>query len=468
MLRRILIAAGYAVLTALVVVVTVLLVAYGQGYVYDFKTGRLLQTGLVIIQSTPGGADVSLNGKPLNKKTEYRKLYEAGSYTFKLTKAGYQAWEKTLKVVQSEVSMVQYAILLPTKPQVTTLDTQDAVLAQSMSKDHRHLAYVVGGAKAGLYTLDPGGSKPTRVFTAPEATKDKPAEILVSAQWSDDASHLLVVTSSATGQIYRVMNSSGGEQQNLTDEYRFDFGGLTFSYNNWKRLYWLASGELRLLDLDAKAVSGVLADKVTQFQMADDRLLYVRSDENGKSLWSLDSGGHKQSMVAALPPSESGYTFDSSSWNGQQYLAVVALSSRSGIVYSGTFGTTPDSKTVAAEADRVTFSPDGHLAAFYSSGAVTMYDLERSEIEKTTTIYKFDSVKDLKQLTWFDNFHLLTTQNGRVVWCEFDGANAHDLGAAYDGFPAYSTADMRSAVVFGDFGSGQVRLSKTLLKPLTF
>jgi hypothetical protein len=265
-----------------------------------------------------------------------------------------------------------------------------------------------------------------------------------------------------------VINSSGGDQLNLTDEYRFDFGGLAFSWDNWKRLYWTSGGELRQLDLDSKAVTGVLVDKVTQFQMDKNRLLYVRADENGKSLWSLDAGGHKQSVVAALPPSDVGYALDSSSWNGQQYLAVVPLSTRAGIVYSGAFGTAPDSKTVATEADRVAFSPDGHLVAFYSTGAVTMYDLERSVIEKTPTSYQLAAVKDLKQLTWFDNFHLLTSQNGRVVWSDFDGANAHDLGAAYGGFPAYSTADMRSAVAFGDYGSGQVRLGKTLLKPLTF
>ena len=462
-LRKILTILGYVLLTLIVALVTVLLVAYGQGYVYDFKAGKLIHNGLVMLQSSPSGAEVSLAGKDLNKKTDYRQLYAPGKYTFELNKPGYQPWKKTVEVVAGEASMAQYAILTPNSPKTTVLDEQTAILAQSMTKDNNHLAYVVGGDQAGVYVLDIGGSA-KKVFVNPAPEKDKPVETLESVRWSADGSHLLVVSRTDSGRVYRVMSNGGADVLNLTDQYRFDFPGLVFSQNNWKKLYWLSGGDLRRLDLDAKTVSGVLVDKVTQINPLGDKLLYVRSDTTGYSLWSLDSNDKGQSVIPALTPSAA-YSLAYVSWRNHDELAVVPTASRTGMLYSDAFGSTPSSMTIAQGVDRASFSPDGHLLTFYGGNLAVTYDLDQSDYLKKRVSYTLPGISGLHELTWFDNFHIVLNEGGRIVWAEFDGTNAHDLGAAYAEFPAYGSSDNRSVIGVFDHGVGRAQVTEMLLKP---
>jgi WD40 repeat protein len=387
-----------------------------------------------------------------------------------LNKPGFKTWSKTLTVTAGGVGLAQYVILTPNSPKTTVLDERQTILAQAMTKDHNHLVYVVGGDQAGVYVSDIGGGV-KKVFAVPVPEKDKLPEILVSVSWSDDGSHLLVVTqagaataTAGAAKVYRVMSVDGGDVVNLTDQYKFDFAGLTFSQNNWKRLYWAAGGDLRRVDLDAKAVSGVLADKVTQVFPSGDRLLYVRADITGYSLWNLDSSDKPQPVVAALTPSSS-YDVALTSYNGQDELAVVPASTRVGLLYTGIFGSTPTTQTITQNVDRSSFSPDGHLLAFYSSDEIAVYDFEKSDFLKQRTTYLFPKVTALRQLTWFDNFHVVLNENGRIVWSEFDGDNARDLGAAYAEFPAYGSNDNRSVIGLFDYGVGRVRSEQLLLKP---
>lgn len=464
MRQRILTIIGYLAASAVIVLATISLVAYGQGYTYDFKTGRIIRTGLVIIQSTPAGATVSLNGKKLNKKTLYRQSFEQGRYEFDINKEGFHPWRKTFEVVASEVALVQYALLVPLRPVINTLDTRPAITAQAMSKDHRHLVYVADGA---VYTLDMGGGKPVKVYTPRAATPELPAEVVSEVAWNDDASRLLVVTKVGENLVHYLMAADGGSVTNLTEQYRFNFTGLRFAANNPRQLYWISPDGLRKLDTEAQSVSGVLADKVRQFQVAGDRVLYVQQTDLGESLWSIDGRGHKQELIPALAESES-YSIAFSAYRGVEQLAVVPSRTKVGTLYTDIYGATPVAKTVAHNVTQTVFSPDGHLLTFYSDNRLLTYDLERSVLTHQSVVYEFGGISGLTNLTWFDNFHLLLSQHGELVFTEFDGANTLDMGALAGGLPAYSTSDLRSIVAFrpgGTPASPTVTIDEIVIRP---
>lgn len=464
MRQRILTILGYLAGSAVIVLATVSLVAYGQGYTYDFKSGRIIRTGLVIIQSTPGGAQVSLNGKKLNKKTTYRQSFEQGRYEFALAKDGFHPWKKTFEIVASEVALVQYALLVPLSPAIKTLDSRPAVTTQVMSKDHRHLAYVSEGS---VYTLDVEGGKPVKAYAPRAATPELPAEVVSEVWWSDDASRLLIVAKVGESPVHYLMSPDGGSVTNLTEQYRFNFSGLRFAGNNARQLYWISPDGLRKLDTEAQSVSAVLADKVRQFQVAGDRVLYVQRTDLGESLWSIDRNGHKQELVAALPESES-YALAISAYRGQEQLAVVPSRTKVGTLYSDIYGTRPVAKTVAHDVTQTAFSPDGHLLTFYSDSRLLTYDLERSDLTHQPVVYEFGGISGLSNLTWFDNFHLLLSQHGELVLTEFDGANTLDMGALAGNWPAYSTSDLRSIVAFrpgGTPASPAVAIDEVVIRP---
>jgi hypothetical protein len=464
MMRRLLTILGYLALTALVVGVTVLLVAYGNGIVYDFKKGKLIQTGIVIIQSAPNGIKVSVDGKTAKKKTPYRASFEAGGrHTFKMEKDGFYPWQKTLDVIYSEVSLVQYALLVPKHPATKVLDSRSNVVAQAVSKDNRHLAYVTNGADAAVYTMDLTNPKPVMLFAAPAATADKPAEALTGVAWSDDASHLIVTSKAGETAVHRVISANGNDVVNLTDQFRFDFTGLQFSSNDWHQLYWISPDGLRRVDLGNQSVSAVLADKVGQFKVIDGgKLLYVQATDLGKSLFSTDGHGHKQQIIAALPDSET-YAIDFALYNSHEQVAVVPSRTQVGTLYSDAYSNNPVAKTIAKGVTSVTFSPDGHLVTFYAPGTVTTYDIQQSTLLNMFAAFTFQT-NQLQSLSWYDSFHLLRNENGHLLWSEFDGANQVDLGTMSGGLTANSTPNLQNLVFFRPDGS-LTRLTQLTIKP---
>lgn len=464
MVRRLLTFSGYLGSALLLLGVTFALVAYGKDYSYDFSTRQVIQKGHVIIASNPSGVKVLADGKELkNKRTPYQAAYKVGQHTFELLKDGYWPWKKTFEVVAGQVSLARYVVMVPKNPSNTILDTRPQIVAQAMSKDHRRIAYITGGTDAALYTVDVGSTKPTKLYTPKAASETESLEILREITWSDDASHLLVVSARGEQTIYRLAAVSGGEPTNLTEQYKVNLAGLRFSASNWRQLYWNSPEGLRRLDVDAQAMSSVLVSKVSQFWVEPDRVLYVQQTDLGRSLWSLDNRGKHQELIAALVESDS-YSVTYTNYRGQDYLAVVPAKTQVGTLYAGIFGNTPVAKILAHGVTSAAFSPDGHLLAFSSPRTIVTYDIQRSSIAGDSIIYNItDQPGQLSALTWFDNYHLLTSREGVVYWSEFDGANLVALGMTVAGFPAYGSADFKSVVSFRPDGQ-LVRITQSQIK----
>lgn len=465
MYKRVFTAFGYIFLTLLVVGVTAGLVAYGEGYRYSLKESTVYRTGLILIKTQPSGLVVKLDRKPLGHKSPTNVSRRGGTYTVSINKTGFHPWTKAVTVVSSQVESLQYVIMLALDMPRTILDSRAQIIAQSVSSDRRHLAYVTGGSDPAIYTLDTSNQNaaPVRLYQPRPATETAPAETLTDVAWSDDASHLLIVSKVGEVVTHRLASAGGGEPVNLTSTYGFNFTGLRFSGSNWQQLYWISPDGLRRLDVGAQAVSGVLADKVSQFVVAGNRILYVQKTELGQTLWSTDARGRRQELIPALPESD-GYAIDTARFNNNDYLAVVPAKTGVGTIYAGIYDANPTSQVLARNVTTPTFAPDGHLLAFSSPTGISVYDLERFEVEKRSVVYPFPTPAGLSAVTWFDSFHLLMTATDRVVWSDFDGQNQVVLGPGVPGFASYPTSDGKSVVGFSTTPSG-TRINLTSVRP---
>jgi hypothetical protein len=262
---------------------------------------------------------------------------------------------------------------------------------------------------------------------------------------------------------YRIVGVTGNEAVDLTAQYKFDFTGLVFSSGSWKQLYWQSSDGLRRLDLDSQSVSGVLAVNVIQIWSIPDRVLYVQQTDIGRSLWSLDSRGKRQQLVAALVQSPA-YSVAYSNYRGQDLLAVVPASTGTGTLYTAIFSDTSTAKVVAHNVVDAGFSPDGHLAVFSSPIAIVTTDLERLALTTRSVIYQItDQPGTLTHLDWLDSYHMLVVRSGRLYVSEFDGTNRVDLGEVTTGQPAYGSADGHTAVINQD-GNGSSEVLSLVLR----
>jgi len=116
-------------------------VFYSQGYRFDFKNKKIVQTGGLFLKIIPSGVEIYLNGKYL-KKTNF--LFNSlflnnlipDKYTIQIKKDGYHSWEKTLPIEESKVTEAKYIILFPKKIDFQDIEGNIQQIFPSPSNEH--------------------------------------------------------------------------------------------------------------------------------------------------------------------------------------------------------------------------------------------------------------------------------------------------------------------------------------------
>lgn len=439
--RRVLTALAYLAAAVVVVLGTVALVAFGRGYSYDFKTGRFVLNGLIIFGSTPSGAKIEINGKDTKRKTPYRRTLETGDYDVRVTREGFRPWGKRLSVTASSVTFAQYIILLPQTLETKRLADHPSLVATQPSHDKRRVAYVTAGSDAAIWVMNLENQEITKVHSLAGATPEVPAETVSELAWSDDNSHLLF--RSVLGPQVRYLVAPSDAQSpviNLTDLFRFEFTQLKFAPGSFRELYWVSPEGLRKLNTENKTASAVLADRVSSYIFADNRVIYVQTTELGRSLWSLDKDGRKQELIQALPESDS-YGIGYSHYRDRHRLAIVPSKTGTLTIYNDIFSASPTSKLITKQVASIRFNGDGRYLGFFGASMVGSYDLERDQLH-----VKPDLPAPVLSSDWFDNHHFVLNLGGTVYLCEFDGANMETITDLANGFPAFAGPEGKTLV----------------------
>ncbi len=408
---------GFLLGAALVALGTFALIAYGNGYSYDFKTGRLAHKGLLIVSSIPSSAKIYINGKAGKGGTPYRNTYDGGQYKLEVIKDGYRTWQKNVDVTPAQATQVQYVILLPQHLQVEAAASFPAISQTLASIDHNRNALVVpSSAQAGVWWVDTQSKQQTRVYQTTLDAAGQPSEKLEILGWSNDASHLLLRRTGSDGKINLLVVAANGNDAtiNLTDSLKQPFSELRFSNNNWKQLYWSSPEGLRKIDIGSQTVSQPLTDPVLAYTYAGDRIVYIANVGVNPSLWLLESGGKRSRLADKLPISKN-YQIDYATYINVPQVVVTASDANQALLYSNVFDH-PKLKTIPVTAGQVRFNGDGRFALLYDDMHVSTYDLERERL------YSFPEINAaVTGISWFDNYHLLFNRGGQIVLSEYDG-----------------------------------------------
>src|SRR6056297_3205160 len=84
---------GYGLIGLLIAMATVVLFSITTGLDVDRSTGRLIQNGLVYVDSKPESARIILNGVEQGNQTDARLIIPEGSYDIQLVRDGYRDWQ---------------------------------------------------------------------------------------------------------------------------------------------------------------------------------------------------------------------------------------------------------------------------------------------------------------------------------------------------------------------------------------
>ncbi len=441
--KKILLICSYVLVAAIIVGGTLLLVSYGQGRSYDFKTRKFVSNGLLILGTTPSGARLTIGDKLTRRTTPYRSTFRVGQYDLKLTKEGYRPWSKRINVVASEVVNLALIIMVPEKLQTKTIASALDVSSIVASSDHKHVAAITGGEKPGLWRLTADRAIAEKVYTPGEGQQ------IQSGSLSRDGSHALLRVQYSDGVRLLYIDMGNGNTQDLSTEFKVALDDVRFSFSDSNRLYWLSTDGLRRIDVNSKTLSSVLADNVVNYTYDNDRVIYIQSSSVGKIIAVMNAdGANKKTLVEGVAESPS-YLLSYASFRDKDDLAVVPTANGQLTVYESIYSDNVVARTVTRDVNKVLPSDDGHYFVFAHNQGFGSYDIGRAKIYNGLYKEKVDAI------SWFNGAHVIVNSGDKTRLVEFDGGNSTDLGISSLGTASVGMHDQRR-VLYVDAKSKKV------------
>lgn len=107
-------------------IISLVSVSYSQGYRFDFKAKKFVQTGGIFLKTKPAGADVFIDGKPKGKTNFlsgklFIKNLMPRFHKIRVEKTNFFPWEKNLEVKEKEVTEAKNILLIPKNPKLKLL-----------------------------------------------------------------------------------------------------------------------------------------------------------------------------------------------------------------------------------------------------------------------------------------------------------------------------------------------------------
>lgn len=134
------------------------------GYKIDWKSHRILKTGLIWVTSIPEGAEIYLNGKFLDEKTP-ATISELlpGNYSLSLLLEGYYPWQSDVSVGQGKVSSIPNVILFPRIAHLEKLNLEPTEKIFFFNQDRDSIYYLAKNSKV-IHKVNSDSGKLEQIF----------------------------------------------------------------------------------------------------------------------------------------------------------------------------------------------------------------------------------------------------------------------------------------------------------------
>ncbi len=271
------------------------------GYSFNLKEiggeGEIVErTGLVQISSIPTGATIEIDGTvPLLLKTNGSRTMLTGEHTIKLSRDGYDTWEKSIEVTEGMMYRVNYPRLFLTNREVETVLQDDEAKAEAVADEkkakeeieyttvspNKEKMLIVKGGET--YMVELNVSKPTAKLLYKEA--------IAAVEWSGNSERILATTKdgqtvmSVKTATEKVVLSELLQEKNAEVASALQIVDVKFETAAGERLLALLSdGTLREIDVKTKVISEPMARGVARFDNDGDRIVYMTQELVGEEM----------------------------------------------------------------------------------------------------------------------------------------------------------------------------------------
>ncbi len=446
------------VIVSIISVVAVLVIVTGAvlfilGFRLDSEKGRLEQGALLQFESTPNGADVTIDSKPTGIRTSGKQSVIAGAHSFIVSKNGYEPWAKSLTLKAGTLTWLDYIRLVPKDLKTETLASYASVVGEKASPDMKTLIIQEKADIPNFQLIDLRSQDIKSSALSLPATlysdSDTPGVVhtFTLDHWEQGGRYVLLRHTYGTSNEWIVLDTQNiASSINLTRTLSISVEQLQFASTNGSVLYGLlADGTVRKLDLSAATISRALVSNVKKFDVyGTNTLSYVGLDPNNTEHQVVgvyrdgDAAPHVLRTVTSL---NTPLFIDMTLYRNDVYVAITEGFKLT--ILEGSFPTSSSDDVsslkpfaehmVTGDVTGVSFSLDGEYLVVQSGLSFMGYELEYQRATSASIpAAADDEVKP--QLRWLDNAYVWQDYGNSLVIREFDGTNTHTINTVVRGF----------------------------------
>lgn len=461
-----------ALMTLSVVLLVVILISVVLGYQFNTKDGRIEQTGLVQLDTIPGGATVEVDGKALSSKTVTKTTVLPGAHEFVMWREGYETWRKELTIQAGTLTPLTYARLIPKDRAVKEVATFAELSSSLASPSGRSMLLQTSPSTPNfiLADLQNEQSIKQRTLTLPAESYSEAATPDVThsfrfVEWDQGGRYVLIAHSFKETTEWLVLDTEDADRTtNVTRSLNIAIDSAQFSGTSGSQLYVLSAGDIRKIDVAGGTISRPFASKVASFDLyGSDIIAYVSQPvaETGMQSVGIVREGDKVPHVlrTVKASSEEPLHIATSRYFNEDYVAISVGGNVD--ILRGTYPSSTDETndtlksfatfTFSRSVEHLTFSHNGRFVIAQTGDRFVAYDIERMSLPGESTLAGEGAAAKLR---WLDSFYAWSDRGGKLVLREYDGSNEYDMGAVATGFDATFSQNNRYLYSIGKVDSG--------------
>ncbi len=277
----------FYIFLAAYMVITPYAVLYALGYLMPPASGEFFsKTGLISVQTEPGGARIFVEGKKYSQKSPAAvQGLLPGEYEIQLTKKGFESWEKKISIVRGLATRLEPVILLPQHPkEETMMDTSMKILLPLLAE------FKIFGIEENLLSSLTG----VDIFLKRETEPGQKIPGAVSARVVDyvtkpGSSLVLFKTRAGSAEGWFAVHlgrERKGRNLSALIPAKADF--LDWDARSPELIYFLENGNLQAVDLRKGILLPALAPDILGMGIKHGRLYLLKKDF---TLWTADARG---------------------------------------------------------------------------------------------------------------------------------------------------------------------------------
>jgi hypothetical protein len=459
------------VATFAVIIIATITIFFMLGYRLDSGNGRLEQGALLQFDSQPSGADVFVDGRNIGSRTATKQAVMAGTHTVKMTKYGYQDWNRTLDLAAGTLTWLDYTRFVPVDRPVQTVTNYQTLAGLTISPDGKWALAQEKADTPTFHTVDLRAEtvKSTTISVPADSYSDATTEGVTHSftmtTWDSGARYVLIKHLYRDQTEWLVLDTQDVSQTvNATQLLSVNFKDLQFAGTSGKTLYGLTTdGAIRKVDLGAGTISRAFVTHADSFSLYDNKVVsYVGvdpSDATKRVAGVYRDGDEAPHILRSVASTDIPLSIATGHYYSNDYVAIAE-----GNMVTILRGSYPSSSSqdnssltyfatleLTGAVSALSFSPGGDYVLAQSGETFKSYEIEHERADVGGLSAGAQAASTLK---WLDDAHVWNDDNGSLTMRDFNGINTYKIMTVEPGFDADLSQNGRFFYSVGKNDSG--------------